>query len=242
MSTESLTIPIDDPRIDRVGALLDGGSRPPTGTALLLAHGAGQPMTAPFMAAVAEGLAARGFSVLRFDYPYMERAAREGRRLPPDPRPRLEGAHRLALDVLRARVDCERVVLGGKSMGGRIASHLVAGGTECAGLLFLGYPLHAAGKPERLRSGHFSAIPAPSLFLRGTRDRLCDARLLARVLPTLGAPARRVDFEGADHGFEVLVRSGRTHAEVLAELVDTAASWMSSLGRDGARESVEEGP
>ncbi|MDP6762478.1 MAG: alpha/beta fold hydrolase [Planctomycetota bacterium] len=231
MQSETLTIPVDHPRVDSVRALLDGGERPPTGAAFLLAHGAGQPMTAPFMASMAEGLAGRGVSVLRFDYPFMERAGREGRRLPPDPRPRLEAAHRAALAVLAERVVCERVVLGGKSMGGRIASHLVADGVGCAGLLFLGYPLHPAGKPERRRDGHFPAIGVPSLFLRGTRDRLCESRLLDRALATLGGPARRIDLEGADHGFGVLARADRTEAEVLARLVDEAANWIVALPR-----------
>jgi predicted alpha/beta-hydrolase family hydrolase len=229
MPSETLTIPVDHPRLEHVGALLDGDKRPATGTAVLLAHGAGQPMDSAFMADVADGLATRGFAVLRFNYPFMERAVREDRRFPPDRRARLEAAHRAALRVLRERVVCERTVLGGKSMGGRIASHLVAEGTECAGLLFLGYPLHPAGKPERLRSEHFPDIGVPSLFLRGTRDRLCESPLLARALPTLGAPARRIDLEGADHGFDVLVRSGRTRAQILERLLDEAAAWMRSL-------------
>ena len=179
--------------------------------ACLLAHGAGLHMESPTMAAVAGGLAARGFPVLRFNYPYRERALAEKKRnRPPDPTRILEEAHGLALEALRERTGEVRPLLVGKTLGARIGSYLAAKDAPCRGLISLGYPLHAPNKPEELRSEHFAAIAQPALFLQGTRDPFCDLGLLQGTLRTFGGTATVTVIEGADHGFHVPKASGRT--------------------------------
>src|SRR5690606_35180655 len=130
--------------------------------------------------AVAHGLARRGLAVLRFAYPYMQRRAEDGRRRPPDRAPVLPAAHRAALVKMRELAEPSPVVLAGKSLGGRMASHLVAEGERVAGAAFLGFPLHPANKPEKAeaRTEHFPRITAPTLFLQGTRDPLAPLETL----------------------------------------------------------------
>ncbi len=193
---------------------------------LLLACGAGSQLDSPFMAKTAAGLVARGFSVMRFHYAYRERALAEGKRMkPPDPAPALEAAHVVALEELRRRADDQRPLLAGKSLGGRISSHLAAKDHPCRGLVFLGYPLHPPRKPEKLRSEHFPAIAQPALFLQGTRDDLCDLDLLRRELATYGGVATVEVIEDANHSFEVRRSSGRTNAEVLEGMLDRIDRW-----------------
>ncbi|MEM7516536.1 MAG: alpha/beta family hydrolase [Planctomycetota bacterium] len=167
--------------------------------------------------------ASTGFPVLRFEYPYMQKARATGRRRPPDRAPALEEAHRDALLALASRLPGKRILSAGKSLGGRIASRIAAQGTDdglTAGLVFFGYPLHPAKRQDKLRSEHFAALAEPALFLQGTRDALCDLPLLRRELERYGGEATLHVVEGADHGFDVLVRSGRTQPEVLEELCD----------------------
>lgn len=228
--SESIDIPIGleaerDTGLAAVGGRLHRPDHDRGGSVFLLAHGAGAGMESEFLVAIATGLAERGLPVLRFNYAYAERMTREGRRRPPDRRPRLEAVHGAALDALRARYPNRRIVLAGKSMGGRIASYLSAVGADDSALLLLGYPLHPQKQPERLRSEHFGAIAVPALFLQGTRDALCDLGLLRRELETFGGTVTLRVIEGADHDFRVLVRSGRTRAEVLVELVDAIDRW-----------------
>ena len=188
METESLEIPVDLAGQGTVGGLLDLPDEDTGRCALLLAHGAGAPATHPFLETVARGLAARGLAVLRFHYPYAQRALREGRRRPPDRREVLESTHASALACLRTRFPDRRLVLAGKSMGGRMGTHLAAEGADCAGLVLMGYPLHPPGRPSKLRSEHFGAVAQPALFLQGTRDALCDLELLAPALELWGGP------------------------------------------------------
>jgi hypothetical protein len=225
MTRESIGIPVDHARVEEVSARLDLPDEDAGRSVLLLAHGAGAPMDSDFLEAVATGLARTGLAVLRFNYAYAERMQREGRRLPPDRRPVLEGVHGLALELVRERFPERRLILAGKSMGGRIASYLAAEGAGAEGLCFLGYPLHPARKPERLRSEHFPAVALPALFLQGTRDPLCGLELLADALETFGGRTTLHVVEGADHDFKVPRRSGRERSEVIAELVATIAQW-----------------
>lgn len=222
---EGLEIPVEGARVDAVGASLDLPDDDERRCAVLLAHGAGAGRDSAFMTAIAEGLAARGLAVLRFDYPYTERMRREGRRLPPDRRPLLEATHRAALATLRARFPERRLLLAGKSMGGRMGSYLAAEGADAAGLVLLGYPLHPPGKPERLRAEHFAAIALPALFLQGTRDALCRLELLRTELEVFGGVASLHVVEGADHDFRVPRSSGRSRDEVLGELADAVDAW-----------------
>jgi len=221
-----LTVPHEG--VQHVSMLLD---LPPEGVdvgtcAYLMAHGAGAPMTSAFMAGMAERLAARGLPVLRFQYAYMEQLQRTGLRRPPDRRSLLESVHRAALRDLERRFPGRRLLLGGKSLGGRIASILAAEGESCAGLVLLGYPLHPAGKPEKLRSEHFAALAQPALFLQGDRDALCDLALLRAALEVYGGQATLVVSEGADHGFDVLRSAGRSSDEVLDTLATRVLEWV----------------
>ena len=162
----------------------------------------------------------------------MERIRREGGRRPPDRAPVLLAAHRAALAELERRAGGRRVVLAGKSLGGRMASLLAAEGCRCDGLAFFGYPLHPAKKPEKLRSEHFPAIAQPALFLQGTRDALCDLELLRRELETFGGVTRLVLVEDGDHDFQVRRSSGRTREEVLGELVRAFVEWEEASSPD----------
>ena len=224
---EELRIPVEHPRLEDVG----GSLRPPAegaperGSAVLLAHGAGAPPESDFMMAMAEGLAARGFPVLTFRYPYMELRARDGRQRGPDRAPVLEACHEAARAVLAERAGGRRLVLAGKSMGGRMSTHLAARGADCAGLAMFGYPLHPPGRPERQRSEHFPAIVQPTLFLQGTRDRLCNLDLLRKALERFGGTARLEVIEEADHGFAVPKRTGRSRGEVWEDLLERFSAW-----------------
>lgn len=229
MKSESIVIPVDHPHVKEVAAIHQTPEDAKPKLSVLFAHGAGAPMDSEFMGRVAEALVGRGYGVMRFRYAYMERAAQEERRFPPDRTPRLEEVHRAALAVLRERVNGGPIVLAGKSMGGRMSSHLAAAGEDCAGLIYMGYPLHPAGKPEKLRSAHFPEIRQPSLFVQGTRDKLCELDLLERELANYAGPHEVAVIEGGDHSFEVLKRSGRTPEEVQRELLDVMDGWLSGL-------------
>ena len=198
--------------------------------AVLLAHGAGAGLRAPVLVAVADALAAVGIPSLRFDYPY--RAA--GRRAPDRP-PVLAAATRAAAAELaeRAEVDPTRLVLGGRSMGGRVCS-LVAADAEtpvpALGLLLLGYPLHAAGKPDRRRDDHFGALTMPVCFISGTRDALAPQPTLTQSAGKVHGPVTLHWLESADHGYRPLKASGRTTADVLSEVAETSTKWVLALG------------
>ncbi len=219
-------VPVPDARVERVTAWIDEPrDAPERDAAILLAHGAGAPPDSPFLTRIAGGLAGRGFRVMRFRYAYMQRTVADGKRRPPDRTAVLESTHRAALAALRQRVGERRILLVGKSLGGRMGSHLAAQGEDCAGLVFLGYPLHPAGRPERERSEHFPALCQPALFLQGTRDALCDLARLERALVRYGGNATLHVVDGADHGFGVSKRFGRTPDEVVAELLDAVDAW-----------------
>ena len=234
MRSERFSLPVDHPGIDEVSALFEepDAAIPTRRSAFLLAHGAGFHMESPWMETVARGLVARGYPVLRFNYPYWERALREKKRRPPDPAPRLEEAHARAAAALRARAGDRRLILSGKSLGARMGSHLAAKGVLCHGLVFFGYPLHPPGKPDRLRSEHFAALVQPTLFLQGTRDPLCDLELLRRELRRFGGSVGLEVIEGADHSFRVPRSSGRSDDQVLEDLLDRTAAWEAAAFPD----------
>ena len=174
---------------------------------------------------VAGNLVTRGFPVLRFNYPYRERAAREKKQHAPDRRQVLEDAHARGLAALRERVGGGRILLAGKSLGGRISSYLAAKDLRCAGLILFGYPLHPPGKPDKLRHEHFPAIVQPALFLQGARDALCRLDLMRKSLRSFGGTATLEVIDDADHGFHVRKSSGRTDADVLEAMLDRVALW-----------------
>ena len=193
--------------------------------ALVLAHGAGAGMEHPFMTGVARRLADRGVAVLRWQFPYM--ALGKGR---PDRPAVAVAAVAAAVEAGRARFPGVPLFAGGKSFGGRMTSTAASEGRleEVGGLVFFGFPLHAAGKPSASRGEHLARVEAPLLFLQGTRDALAELELLRPVVEGLGERATLHQVEGADHGFHVLKRSGRTDEEVLDELAERAASWMAT--------------
>ena len=177
------------------------------------------------MLAVTECLGGRGLDVVRFNFLY--RAQGSSR---PDPMPRLTACIAAVASHARREVAPERLILGGRSMGGRAASMLVADGFACDALLLLAYPLHPAGHPEKLRDAHLARIGVSVLCVNGTRDALCQRDLMERAV----APLDRWTMhwlEGADHGFHVLKRSGRSDADVLDEVADTYSRWEGGLTR-----------
>jgi predicted alpha/beta-hydrolase family hydrolase len=194
---------------------------PPDGFAtLVLGHGAGAGMDHPFMAGFARAVADEGVATMRFNFVYMERGRRS-----PDPERVLREAWRAAFESATASAGGGPVLAGGKSLGGRIASMCVADGMPASGLVFLGYPLHPPGKPERIRDEHLDRIGAPMLFLHGTGDPFAKPELLAGVVKRLGGRAELVEVEGGDHSFNV--RGRRADArDVGASLAPLAAPFV----------------
>lgn len=197
--------------------------------AVLLAHGAGSDKDAAALTVVADALADAGVPSLRFNFPYRVRGKKA-----PDRAPVLESAVREAVDELceRTGLVAERLVLGGRSMGGRYCSIIVGHADEpvpALGLLLLGYPLHPAGKPEKLRVEHFPRLDVPVLFVSGTRDALAPHEALEREAEAIPGPLSFHWLETADHGFRPLKRSGRTHEDVLAESASASVEWVRAL-------------
>ena len=189
---------------------------------LVLAHGAGAGMRHAFMVEIAGALAARGVATLRWEFPYM--AAGKAR---VDRADVAEAAVRATVDDAARRIRGLTPFAGGKSFGGRMTSQAhAARALPVRGLVFFGFPLHPPDAPATTRAEHLPRTTGPLLFLQGTRDDLADLALLAPIARALGPRAMLHVVEGADHGFDVLVRSGRTHDQVLAELADTTAAWM----------------
>jgi predicted alpha/beta-hydrolase family hydrolase len=219
--------------VTHCGAVLWQPEEDRDGLAFVLGHGAGSDFTNPLLRAVGRGLAERGFPVMAFNFPYAEAGRKR-----PDPAIRLQAAYRDAVVTAAEALGAARpLVLGGRSMGGRIASHLAADGVRCAGLAFLGYPLHPAGRPEKLRTGHWPALGVPLLFVSGDRDRLCDLDLLdrERAAHLRGVAHRLHIVAGADHGFSVRKADGRSDVEVLTEIIDVLAEWAEGLMPAGVR-------
>lgn len=196
----------------------------PAGTLFVCAHGAGGHMADRGLLAATERLRGRGLDVVRFNFLYRERKSNR-----PDPMPRLAECIAAVAAHARREIKVERLLVGGRSMGGRAASMMAAEGFACDGLLLLAYPLHPAGQPEKLRAAHLGRIAAPVLCVNGTRDALCRRDLMDRAIGPLGGRWTMHWLEGADHGFHVLKRSGRTDGEVLDEMADAYAAWDLAL-------------
>ena len=200
--------------------------------AYVFAHGAGAGMGHAFMDAVAHGLAERRIACLRYQFPYMQAGQR-----------RVDAAP-VAHATVRAAVACASALwpslplfAGGKSFGGRMTSQAqaIASLAGVQGLIFLGFPLHPAGKPAVDRAAHLADIDLPMLFLRGTRDALAEPVPYDATMALLGQAATRVDIAEADHGFSVLKRSGRTDAQVMDELLDALWGWTLAWRIEPAR-------
>jgi predicted alpha/beta-hydrolase family hydrolase len=197
--------------------------------AVLLAHGAGADLDAPALRAVADALAEAKVPSLRFNYPY-----RDAGRKAPDRPAALVAATLAAVDelVARTKLPRERLVLGGRSMGGRYCT-LVAGAetdpVPALGLCPLGYPLHAAGKPESRRDEHFGRLTMPVLFVSGTRDSLASKPDLVKSARKIKGPVTWCWLDTADHGFKPLKSSGRSLADILDQVADAAVTWVGNL-------------
>lgn len=192
----------------------------------VFAHGAGAGMNHAFMAAMADGLAQRGIATLRFQFPYMELGSKR-----PDSPAVAQAAVRVAVAEAARQLPNVPLFAGGKSFGGRMTSQAQAAQPlpGVRGIVFVGFPLHPAGKPSVERAKHLADVALPMLFLQGTRDELAELELVRQTTSTLGDRAALHVVEGADHSFHVLVRSGRTDAQVRAELQDAIARWIDGL-------------
>lgn len=199
--------------------LVEGPAR---GRTLVLAHGAGAPMDSPFMCHMAEGLASEGLRTVRFEFPYMQERRRTGRRRPPNSGEVLAGAWREVVERLGGGAG---MVIGGKSLGGRIAS-MIADDIGARGLVCLGYPFHPSGKPDVLRVAHLRELRTPTLIVQGTRDALGGRDEVEGydLSPRIGLAW----LEDGDHSFKPRVRSGRTERQNMDRAIEAVAGFVKS--------------
>jgi len=224
-SLEPVTISVDDEH--SVSALL---LAPPKARACyVLAHGAGAGMRHPFMASVAEGLAERGVATLRYQFPYMEHGSKR-----PDAPKLAHAAVREAVAEMSRLAPDLALIAGGKSFGGRMTSQAQAASPlpGVRGIAFLGFPLHAPGRPSDERGKHLFDVQVPMLFMQGTRDEFADLELLQPLVKQLGARATLKLFPDADHSFHVPARTGRKDADVRAEMLEVLAGWIDMMTRN----------
>jgi predicted alpha/beta-hydrolase family hydrolase len=196
---------------EQTSALFEPSSAGPGKAVFVAAHGAGSHMDHRSMLQLSEVLRGRGFDVVRFNFLYREKGAGA-----PDRMPKLQACFSAVVERSRREIPGKKLVIGGRSMGGRVASMLAAEGFACDGLLLLAYPLHPAGKPERLRNQHLPQIKVPVLCINGTRDALCTRELMDQSLKNL--QCRMHWLEGKDHSFPIT-----------AEVGDLAARWLADL-------------
>jgi uncharacterized protein len=189
-------------------------------TAIILAHGAGQGMDSPFMTYFHTALALRGFLMVRFNFEYMD-----NRRKIPDPQPKLQARYREVLNQVSAEYTPRRLIIGGKSMGGRVASYIAADVPAVTGLIFLGYPLHPPGRQNQLRDEHLYKISLPMLFISGTKDTFAERNLLDSVIGKIGERAKLIWIDGGDHS----LKTRRRDDDSLATAVTEIEKWLAGL-------------
>ena len=206
--------------------LVDGPPR--ASLTLVLAHGAGAPMDSPFMKTVAAGIGKEGFRVLRFEFPYMHARREGGKRGAPDRPAVLVASWHEAIREAAGTKGARAVAIGGKSMGGRIAS-MVADEAGVAGLVCFGYPFHPPGQPEKLRVAHLENLKTPSLFLQGTRDTF-GTEDEVRQYP-LSKKIRILFLPDGDHSFKPRAASGRTEKQNVEEAIVAAVSFLRTLAK-----------
>ena len=213
------TVPVGS---ETTSAIYDPGEGDVIGDALFVcAHGAGGNMNDGGMQKTARALVSRGVNLVRFNFLYKEK--KSGR---PDPMPKLQDCFSAVVDRVRSELEPKKLIIGGRSMGGRAASMMAADGYECDGLLLYAYPLHPAGQPAKLRDAHLPSIKVPVLCFNGTRDALCTPSLMELALQPVTTDWTMHWIDGADHSFHVLKSSGRTDAEVMDEIASASRSWI----------------
>jgi hypothetical protein len=218
MRNDKVAIPVEGgQKVSGILSIPDGDVK----KGVILAHGAGNDMNQPMLVFLADGLAQAGYLTLRFNFLYKELGKKA-----PDSQEKLyqawEGAYRFL-----SQHPVERIVGAGKSMGGRIASQMVAAGKlPVEQLIFLGYPLHAPGKKDKLRDQHLYGIKIPMLFFAGTRDQLCDLELLRGVLSRFTAPWDLEVIEGGDHSFKVPKSIASDPREIYGRILNKALAWL----------------
>jgi uncharacterized protein len=198
------------------------------GITLILGHGAGAGQLHPFMTLFANGLAERGFDVITFNFAYMEQ-----KRHVPDPKVKLEHCYRAVIEAAtkQRKLKGNRLVVGGKSMGGRIASQVAAEGdaaAEISALVFLGYPLHPPGRPDKLRDAHLPDIKAPMLFVQGSRDTFGSAQELENIIERHKLNATLHIIPNGDHSLKVPKSGGIPQDQIYQETMDAIAQWLKS--------------
>jgi|SRR5687768_3355553 len=229
--TEQLTVEVNQK--ESVSALLyPAAKKLRAGLTALLGHGAGASQLSGFMRMFASGLAARGLDVMTFNFVYME----QGRSVP-DQKPKLESCFRAVVETIakHRKLKNNRLVVGGKSMGGRIASQVVAAredeplAFDVSGLVFLGYPLHPPGNPARLRVEHLEHIKKPMLFVQGTRDALGTPEEIQPFVKDLRPPAKIYAIEGGDHSFKAPKKFGLPQEQVYEAAMDEIVRWAATI-------------
>ena len=213
------------------GLLYRAATTERVGVTLLLGHGAGANQTHRLMVHFASGLASRGIDTATFNFLYTEQ-----RRSAPDRGEKLEACYRAAIATVRQITELKgnALMIGGKSMGGRIGSQVAAEGLDdVSGLVFLGYPLHPPGKPEQLRSKHFGRIGMPMLFIQGSRDSFGTPDELRPIIEESGIRATLYEVEGGDHSFKVPKRSPVTQEQVYENVMDDIARWIAAIVNPG---------
>ena len=213
------TVPVGS---ETTSAIYDPGEGDVIADAVFVcAHGAGGNMNDGGMQKTAKALVSRGVNLVRFNFLYKEK--KSGR---PDPMPKLQDCFSAVVDRVRSELEPKKLIIGGRSMGGRAASMMAADGYECDGLLLYAYPLHPAGQPAKLRDAHLPSIKVPVLCFNGTRDALCTPSLMELALQPVTTDWTMHWIDGADHSFHVLKSSGRTDADVMDEIASASRSWI----------------
>jgi len=222
---EKITVSINDR--DSVTAMLYlAAKKDRAGITLLLGHGAGGNQMSSFMRMFASGIADRGFDAMTFNFLYSEQG-----RGAPDPKAKLEFCYRSVIEAALSlkKLKTNHLIVGGKSMGGRISSQVAAAdGSKISGLVFLGYPLHPPGKPEQLRDAHLKDIHAPMLFVQGSRDAFGTPDELRAVIKRDRLPATFCEIGGGDHSFKVPKSAPLSQPEVYEMIMDKTADWARS--------------
>jgi predicted alpha/beta-hydrolase family hydrolase len=224
--TEVVSIPIAAE--EKVSGVISvpGGYRKGVDKAVILAHGAGNDMNQALIVYLATELSRRGHLTLRFNFSYKEKGKKA-----PDPSKKLESTWLAVYSFLKDHPEygTEHIVAAGKSMGGRIASHLASDGNlPVESLILLGYPLHPPGKTEKLRDSHLYRIKTPMLFFAGTRDTLCDLEKLEGVLKKFDTRWKLEIVEGGDHSFRTPKSMGLSETEVFRHILDKAQEWINT--------------